>query len=73
LSGKSRYTTKEQATHLFVVAERKSVLLLHNELGRVDLLLLPDLRVLLVQRLGQNLDLIALTAIDIDGNPVSIS
>jgi hypothetical protein len=47
--------------------------LLHNELGRVDLLLLSDLRVLLVQRLGQNLDLLALTAIDIDGNPVCVS
>lgn len=60
-------------THLLVVAERCRILLLHDEVRRVDELLGTDLWVLLVQWLGLDVDAFGVSSLDIDRNAEIVS
>ena len=55
--------------YLLVVTERSCVLLLHDQSGRVDELLGTDSGILLVQRLGLDIDSLGVTTLELYGDP----
>lgn len=59
--------------YLLVVTERGCVLLLHDQSGRVDELLGTDSGILLVQRLGLNIDSLGVTTLKLYSDPAGVS
>ena len=58
-----------RSTNLFIVSKRGRVFLLDDEFGRINLLLFSNIRVLLVQWLGNDLDLFSVSSLDVDRHP----